>query len=186
MTFPWLACSSRYMDSLPDLLRAARCLLGYTQTGIEDLFKLKSRSVYTLEAGRYKLTPRFAYLLKEKYEEEGVEFTDAGSDFGQGIRWRVPGRKDPYRRAMLPAARGLANLSQAQLAKIADVDQKFIARLELDDFEAVSRVKLDRLEAALKARNVEFTSETTSFGAGVRWIKIPEPKKSGVEKVVSE
>ncbi|WSH26976.1 helix-turn-helix domain-containing protein [Rhizobium beringeri] len=144
--------------------------MGYTQTGIEDLFKLKSRSVYTLEAGRYKLTPRFAYLLKEKYEEEGVEFTDAGSDFGQGIRWRVPGRKDPYRRAMLPAARGLANLSQAQLAKIADVDQKFIARLELDDFEAVSRVKLDRLEAALKARNVEFTAETTSFGAGVRWI----------------
>ncbi|MBB4510686.1 DNA-binding XRE family transcriptional regulator [Rhizobium leguminosarum] len=161
------------MDSLPDLLRAARCLLGYTQTGIEDLLKLKFRSVYTLEAGRYKLTPRFAQLLKEKYEAEGVEFTDGGSDFGRGIRWRAPGRKDPYKRVMLRAARGLANLSQAQLAEISGLDKSFIARFERDDFEAVSPQKLMRLEEALRSKNVQFTSETPSFGAGVRWIKQP-------------
>lgn len=161
------------MDSLPDLLRAARCLLGYTQTGIEDVLKLKFRSVHTLEAHRYKLTPRFAYLLKDKYEEEGVEFTDANGSFGQGIRWRKPGKKDPYRRLMLPAARGLANLSQAQLAQISGLDKSFIARFERDDFAAVNSMKLVHLAEALTRNNVEFTSGTASFGDGVRWIKEP-------------
>ncbi len=161
------------MDTLPDLLRAARCLLGHSQTGIEVLLKLKFRSVYTLEARRYKLLPRHAYLLKEKYEEEGIEFTKAADEFGEGIRWRVPGKKDPFRRIMLPAARGLANLSQAQLAKIADVDRSFIARFERDEFEAVSAEKLNRLEAALMRENVQFAPETATHGAGVRWIRQP-------------
>ncbi|MBP2443447.1 helix-turn-helix domain-containing protein [Rhizobium leguminosarum] len=149
--------------------------MGYTQTGIENLLELKFRSVYTLEARRYKLTPRFAYLLQEKYEAEGVEFTDASGPVGQGIRWKLPGRKDPYRRALLPAARGLANLSQAQLAKLAGVDKSFVARFERDDFDGVSQAKLDRIEQALKTKNVEFTRETAAFGAGVRWIKNPAP-----------
>ncbi|TCA03827.1 helix-turn-helix domain-containing protein [Rhizobium leguminosarum] len=149
--------------------------MGYTQTGIEELLQLKFRSVYTLEARRYKLLPRHAYLLKDKYEEEGVEFTNEGENFGQGIRWRVPGRKDPFKRLMLPAARGLANLSQAQLGKIANVDRSFIARLERDEFESLNLEKWLRLEGALKDTNVEFTVETSQNGAGVRWVKQPIP-----------
>ncbi|MBB3411902.1 DNA-binding XRE family transcriptional regulator [Rhizobium sp. BK316] len=145
--------------------------MGYTQTGIEEVLELKKRSVYTLEARRYKLTPRFAFLLKDKYEEAGVEFTDAGGSFGPGIRWRNPGKKDPFKRVLLPAARGLANLSQAQLAKIADIDRNFIARLEQDDFDSVDMKKLARLEEALRVQNVEFVSETSTSGAGVRWIR---------------
>jgi hypothetical protein len=173
LTFPWEACSPSVMDSLPDLLRAARCLLGHSQIDIEKKLGLKFRSVYTLEARRYKLLPREAYLLKERYEEEGIEFTEAGPGFGAGIRWRVPGRKDPFKRVLILAARGLANLSQAGLAKVAHVDRNFIARLEQDEFDALSPEKWQRLEEALKSRNVQFTAETSSSGAGVRWINQP-------------
>lgn len=170
LTFPWNACFSGWMDTLPDLLRAARCLLGYTQTGIEKRLNLKKRSVYTFEARRYKLTPRFAFLLKDHYEGEGVEFVDADAMFGTGIRWRTPGRKDPYKRVLLLGARGLADLSQEQLADIAGLDRSFIARLEQDEFEGVSSEKLARIESALRKRNVEFTLDTSTSGAGVRWI----------------
>ncbi|EJK87340.1 Helix-turn-helix protein [Rhizobium sp. AP16] len=71
------------------------------------------------------------------------------------------------------AARGLANLSQRQLAEAADVDPSFIARLEKNRYGAINEVTLRKVEAGLRAHNVEMTPETLSKGAGVRWIVDP-------------
>jgi hypothetical protein len=136
------------MDVLPEQFRAARGLLGYSQLGIEQLFDLSHRSVQILEAGKYKLLPREAYLLKAKYEAKGVEFTNPTHFFGAGVRWKVP-RLDPFNGVLIRAARGLANISQPRLAALSDVDRrpgrehKFARGLKID-----ARISTCRLRSA--------------------------------------
>lgn len=146
-------------------------MLGYSQVGAEARFKLKSQSIYLLEAGKHKLLPRSAILLKESYEGEGIKFFVASDGFGPGIRWKTPelGNADPFKSALFRAARGLLNISQRQLATDANVDPSFIARLENDKFSSINEATLQKVEWAILEKNVELIVETQSEGAGVRW-----------------
>ncbi|NEH47488.1 helix-turn-helix domain-containing protein [Rhizobium leguminosarum] len=164
------------MNPVIPLLRAARFLLGWSQAEVGVAIGIKAKTVQLIEGGKYKLLPREAWILKAHYQEAGVEFVEAGSGHGAGIRWSKPGTVledetlDHFGTRIIRAARGLANLSQRELAKAAGVDPSFIARLEKNRYDAVNERALSSLVKGLRTKNVEMTSETTAFGAGVRWI----------------
>ncbi|MDJ1632165.1 MULTISPECIES: helix-turn-helix domain-containing protein [Rhizobium] len=167
------------MNQVFPLLRAARCLLGLSQVEAAKEFDIKAKTIHLLEAGNYKLLPREALVLRSRYQDAGVEFTEATDGYGAGVRWNKPGNVldddtlDFFGSRIMRAARGLANLSQRQLAEAADVDPSFIARLEKNRYGAINEVTLRKVEAGLRAHNVEMTPETLSKGAGVRWIVDP-------------
>ncbi|NNU40588.1 transcriptional regulator [Rhizobium sophorae] len=154
-----------------DLLRAARFLLGYTQEQVENSCNLTRRYLYNLEAGKHLLLPRNALVIKAYFEREGVEFLEESETHGAGVRWRNPGRLDPFRSKLFRCARGLADLSQDKLADRSGVGRKFIAQLEQDVLKGLNETSLGKLEHALRDLNIEITQETREFGAGVRWIK---------------
>jgi DNA-binding XRE family transcriptional regulator len=167
------------MNPVFPLLRAARCLLGLSQVEAAKEFDMKAKTIHLLEAGNYKLLPREALVLRGRYQDAGVEFTEAADSHGAGVRWNKPGNVleddtlDLFGSRIMRAARGLANLSQRQLADAAKVDPSFIARLENNKYGAINEVTLRKVEAGLRAYNVEIMQETQSVGAGVRWIIDP-------------
>ncbi len=156
------------MDVSSEQFRAARGLLGYSQLGVERLFELPHRLVQILEAGKYKLLPREAYILKAKYESRGVLFTAPSNTFGAGVRWKEP-RLDPFDGVQTRGARGLVNISQPRLAALAHVDRNFITRVEQNRSDAVTEANLQKVRSTLIALGVEFVPEDGGMGAGVRW-----------------
>lgn len=142
-------------------------------------FEIKAKSIHLLERGNYKLLPREALILKSHYQAAGVQFTEAGNGHGLGVRWSSPGAMledgtlDHFGSRVVRAARGLADLTQRQLADASGVDPSFIARLEKNKFGAVNEATMRKLEAGLRSKNVEMTPETLSVGAGVRWVVDP-------------
>ncbi|MBX4863718.1 helix-turn-helix domain-containing protein [Rhizobium bangladeshense] len=165
------------MNPVIPLLRAARFMLGWSQAEVGVATGIKAKTIQLIEGGKYKLLPREAWILKAHYQDAGVEFTEAGSGHGAGVRWSKPGTVledetlDHFGSRIIRASRGLADLSQRELAKAAGVDPSFIARLEKNRYDAVNERTLSSLVNGLRTKNVEMTSETTAFGAGVRWIK---------------
>jgi hypothetical protein len=79
----------------------------------------------------------------------------------------------------LTAARGLAELTVAELAEAASVAVRSVHRLEICGemhisekrrHGHVSREVWDRIVAALQRHGVELLPETDEHGAGVRWL----------------
>lgn len=153
-------------------LRAARALLGKSQLAVEKDYVLPHRLVQLLEAGKYKFLPREAYVLKAKYEALDVLFEPATKVVGVGVRWKTP-RLDPFQGVQIRAGRGLVNISQTQLARLAGVDRNFITRVEQHRSSAVTESSLAKVKMKLAELGVEFLSEDRGFGAGVRWKEPP-------------
>lgn len=152
---------------LAQSLRAARQLLGMSQADIEALTKIERRTIGRIESGKFKLVPRHALRLQNEFEKQGIEFVDSGIN-GIGIRWKRPGRFDPFRSSQIRAARAMVGVSQRDLAVRSGVDKNFIARLENDKPKAISMQMTQRLVTELAKLGVELTPEGESFGAGVR------------------
>jgi transcriptional regulator with XRE-family HTH domain len=165
------------MEDMERQLRAARALLGKSQLAIEKDYELSYRSVQLLEAGKYKFLPREAYLLKAKYEALDVLFEPATSKAGVGVRWKTP-RLDPFQGVQIRAGRGLANISQTQLARLAGVDRNFITRVEGNKSSAVTESSLTKVKMTLAELGVEFLPEDRGFGAGVRWKQPPRASQN--------
>lgn len=178
------------MNPMFPLLRAARYLLGWSQADVGAELLIKAKTIHLLEAGKYKLLPREALILKAHYQEAGIEFTDPGKGYSFGLRWSSPRTvledqtQDHFGSRIVRAARGLAGLSQRDLAQAAKVDPSFIARLEKNRYAAINEATLQKLETGLRLKNVEMTAETASVGAGVRWVIDPDqalrPSKVGM------
>ncbi|MGO4137370.1 helix-turn-helix domain-containing protein [Rhizobium brockwellii] len=158
------------MQSLPALLRAARFLLGYSQSHVETSCKLSARFLITLENGTRQRLPGAALAVKAFYELHGVEFVDPGDGHGAGIRWKSPLATDPFEGQAFRAARGLADLSQEKLAEQAQVGRKFIALLERGELKSINLETLKKIELCLRDLNIEVKKGTSSHGAGARWI----------------
>ena len=80
---------------------------------------------------------------------------------------------EPVKRAMITAAqiraaRGLLNLSQVQLAEIAQLGIATIKRIEASSEVRGAASTLWKIQAALEKAGVEFLSEDESKGHGVR------------------
>ena len=70
--------------------------------------------------------------------------------------------------AQVRAARGLLNISQTELAKIASVHVATIRRLEAATVVRGAADTLWKMQQALEAAGVEFIPEEEGKGAGVR------------------
>ncbi|SCX28104.1 transcriptional regulator, y4mF family [Agrobacterium sp. DSM 25558] len=168
------------MNHVIPLLRAARFLLGSSQAEIGAALAIKAKTIQLIEGGKYKLLPREVWILHGHYQETGIEFTQPSNGCGHGVRWRKAGivleGKDPdhFGGGLIRAARGLADISQRELAMVAAVDPSFVARLEKNRYGAVNQDALAKLVSGLLTYNVEMMSGTTTHGAGVRWVIDPK------------
>jgi transcriptional regulator with XRE-family HTH domain len=149
-------------------------LLGLSQEKLEELTGLERRTIGRLEAGKSKLISRDVFKVRAELEKKGVEFIDASSAHGLGVRWKNPGKVDPFQSAQLRAGRALAGLSQSRLAELAEVDRNFITRIENDKPKALRDESLRKVIGALDKLGVELTAEGDTFGAGARF-KPPTP-----------
>lgn len=81
-----------------DLLRAARALLGWSQTDLAEASGLSRATINRLENRKDAdhgnepdnfTLESFASIVKA-YAEKGIEFTEKTTDHGAGLRWRTP------------------------------------------------------------------------------------------------
>lgn len=100
-----------FMAIIPsaELLRAARALIGWSQSQLAasagvarpTVYKLETRGVTRGDSGREivdNATLKSVDAIVQAYEAQGIEFIEATSSAGSGVRWRTPvGRtgKDP-------------------------------------------------------------------------------------------
>ncbi|WP_244480364.1 helix-turn-helix transcriptional regulator [Rhizobium sp. Root1220] len=150
-------------------LRASRALLAREQEVIAGWVGLDRREVGGWEAGKYKLMSKVAINLRRAYERAGIDFIDACDGLGAGVRLRTPATDDPHRSAQYRAARALADLSQADVAKVARVNRNFVARLELGEVVGVNLTTLAKLDEAFSKLDIILLAETSKSGLGVRW-----------------
>lgn len=157
------------MQVFASQLRASRALLAKEQEAVALWVGLDRREVGGWEAGKYKLMSKVAFELRKAFEREGIDFLDAADGLGAGVRLRRPDTDDPHRSAQYRAARALANLSQAGVAKVAGVNRNFVARLELGEITGVNLATLEKLDQAYANLNILLLAETSTSGLGVRW-----------------
>jgi transcriptional regulator with XRE-family HTH domain len=159
------------MQSLPPLLRAARYLLGFKQVDVEKACKLSDRFLISLEGEKRLRTPSGALVIKAYYESNGVEFLQVAKNHWDGVRWKTPHTGDIFSGKAYRAARGLAALSQDELAERAGVGRKSIALLESGNLDSTKPETVEALVTCFRELNIEVTEQTSTYGAGTRWIK---------------
>jgi DNA-binding XRE family transcriptional regulator len=146
-------------------------MLGFRQVYVEKSCNLSERYLIPLESESRLRLPREAFAVKAFYEASGVEFllTPDGKR-GVGIRWKSPDTSDVFYGKAFRAARGLAALSQDELAEEAQVGRKIISTLERGIWNSINPEARDQIERCFKDRNIEVTVATATYGAGARWI----------------
>jgi transcriptional regulator with XRE-family HTH domain len=166
-------------------IRAARGLLGWSQTELASRAGLSVPTVKRLEGGfGPKVSDAACAKLQKALEAAGIKFIektsgDAGvlkvsnRTTGESIR-KV--RKVSIRQ--IKAARALLAWSQERLAAAANMSIPTIKRLEAHDGPLGGRTDTgDKIEAALEKAGIEFIDENGG-GPGVRLRKSGHPKAS--------
>ena len=71
-------------DALPSAaqIRAARALLGWSQTELAMKAGISRRSLTSIEVGAERVSPESIAALRSVLEDAGLEFTGAGPDEG--------------------------------------------------------------------------------------------------------
>jgi transcriptional regulator with XRE-family HTH domain len=156
-------------------IRAARGLLGWSQTELASRATLSVPTVKRLEGGfGPKVSDAACAKLQKALEAAGIKFIDgAGGDAGVlKVSNKTPGgsirkiRKVSIRQ--IKAARALLAWSQEQLAAAANMSIPTIKRLEAHDGPLGGRTDTgDKIEAALEKAGIEFIDENGG-GPGVR------------------
>jgi transcriptional regulator with XRE-family HTH domain len=156
------------MSELASCLSAARAMLGMSQAEVEAETRIERRTIGRVESGKFKLVPREAYKLRSLYEKLEVEFLSSPLHQTIGVRWKCPGRDDPFRSAQFRAARAMLSLSQREMAALSGIDKNFISRLETNKPKAVLENSVQRLAVFVHEAGIELTPEGDYFGVGVR------------------
>lgn len=76
----------------PDLLRAARALVGWSQSEIAAAANVSRPTINRLETGG-NATVETIKAIVNAFAKQGVEFTDSTSEHGAGVRWEAPTRR---------------------------------------------------------------------------------------------
>jgi transcriptional regulator with XRE-family HTH domain len=137
-------------------VKAARALLGWSQTALAGRADLSNSAISFFENGRRRPSPRGLLSLRKAFEAAGVEFT-AGE---AGVRTR--GSAVSISGEQVKEARGLLGWSQSKLAKQVGLTKTVLRHIE----NGVGRapvLSLSVVRKTFEAAGVEFTSE-----AGVR------------------
>ncbi|MGH0364202.1 helix-turn-helix domain-containing protein [Sinorhizobium meliloti] len=182
------SAASTIVYAAPDALRAARALVGLTQTQLAAFIGVSWRSLAACETGSGATLKTIA-ALRDYYELSGIELLGTvnlttNEVEGAGARSKVPERHNRYERdwRLLPsgisfsAARALLGLEQRQVARGAGLTPRQIGNLERG--MSFTRKGHDRLRDYFEESGVEFLSlEANSlyFGVGVRFACEQEP-----------
>jgi transcriptional regulator with XRE-family HTH domain len=156
------------MSSLFESIRAARTLLNLSQEELADEINVSRSEIARFERRELKMMPKFAYVLKAELEKRGVEFLEPTEDQGYGVRWKNPGKLDPFQAAQIRTARVMLGLSQLELAELTGLKRIFVWRLENEKTSSVPTDAVRKLVLALEAKGARFIPESEHFGAGVR------------------
>jgi transcriptional regulator with XRE-family HTH domain len=155
-------------------IRAARGLLGWSQTELASRAGLSAPTVKRLEGGfGPKVSDASCAKLQGALEAAGIKFIEG--DDGDGVlkvSKRTPGKSIRKVRKIsirqIKAARALLAWSQEKLAAAANMSIPTIKRLEAHDGPLRGRTDTgDRIEAALEKAGIEFIDENGG-GPGVR------------------
>lgn len=181
-----VASAIAYAD--PDALRAARALVGLTQTQLAAFIGVSRKSLAACETGSGATLKTIA-ALRDYYELSGIELLGTvnlttNEVEGAGARWKVPERHNSYERGWrllasgisFDAARVLLGLEQQEVARGAGLTPRQIGNLESG--RSFTRKGHDRLRGFFEESGVEFLSlEANSlyFGVGVRFACEQEP-----------
>lgn len=156
------------MSSVFESLRAARALLNVSQVEMTGPTGLSQADIARLEKHDFKMVPRSAYILKAHLEKQGIEFLEETDRKGLGVRWKNPGRLEPFNAAQIRTARVMLGLSQRELAEKTDLHRTYIVRLEGGKPKSVDLGVVKKIIEYFEKNGVEFISESAQHGSGVR------------------
>ena len=156
-------------------IRAARGLLGWSQTELASRAGLSVPTVKRLEGGfGPKVSDAACAKLQKALEVAGIKFIEEeGGDAGVlKVSNRTPSKSIPkvlkVSVRQIKAARALLAWSQEQLAAAANMSIPTIKRLEANDGPLGGRTDTaDKIEEALEKAGIEFIDENGG-GPGVR------------------
>lgn len=181
----------------PDILRAARALVGLSQRELEAQAGVARSSIVAAESESAP-SPGTILRLRTFYEHKGIEFLGkvdlaTGSASDVGVRWRMPEQLPPIGSTddfiatrgsgiAFAAARGLLNKKQSDLVKLVKISEHKIRSLEA--YETKDQPALVRLREYYEKNGIEFlgwgdVSRAMCFGTGVRWRVDYKPKRKG-------
>jgi len=69
----------------PEQCRAARAMLNWSQDKLAEAAHISVITVRTFEGGKSKPQPSTLYLMRQAFEQEGIEFTNGDAP---GVRLR--------------------------------------------------------------------------------------------------
>jgi len=167
----------------PAALRVARTLTELSVFDVAEFVGIPRRAIAATEAGLSSTNDHNVRLI-EFYEEKGIEFLGDltfGRNVGRaGARWKSPTNLDAtdikqfhasQSGLMFRAARALLGVTQADLAKLADLRGNAIGKVEASEpWPTV----IDKLRKHYEANGVEFLGWTDArtgllYGVGARW-----------------
>lgn len=169
------------MEFSPGSFRAARALLGKSQEDVAKGSGVERRVVRRLESFSYAKPTEAAHRVRRYYDNQGIEFLSGDDSAGPGVRWKVGGQEDFFRRRQVQAARALINLSQAQLAHKLGVARSVVTKYESGVVKTPDPEFIEQAVCSLEQEGVDFIPDTTVKGAGVRSLKaalLPPSSKS--------
>jgi Predicted transcriptional regulator with C-terminal CBS domains len=157
------------MDFHGGTFRAARALLALGQADVSVLAGVERNIVVRMEAGKYQRVLRPELIkLKRFYEKKGIEFIDATTLHGPGIRWALGLTGDLVQRGQLRAGRALVGIVQAKLAARAKVSQSLISRFENGKTQSLPVEDFVEIVSVLKEEGVELTDDPVRGTASVQ------------------
>jgi transcriptional regulator with XRE-family HTH domain len=187
----------------PEQCRAARAMLGVTQTQLANAARVGLSTVVDFEKARRPVSNEVVDAIRAILEANGITFLDETRD-GVGLRCRNARHAQRVSRLIekrlisqdaivninyikrpklvsirqIKAARALLGWSQSELARHSGVSAPTIARLESADGDLGGREgTAKKIQAAIEAGGAEFIDEDGG-GAGVR-LKKSSQRKSG-------
>ncbi|MGM5056139.1 helix-turn-helix domain-containing protein [Rhizobium sp. 814_E9_N1_1] len=180
----------------PDALRAARALMGLTQTQMAGAIRISRVSLAACEMGSAETTLKTIAALREFYQGRGIRFlgrTDWTHNVvhGSGAYWHY--QAAVLRRFLLPdeanfsAARALLGLERQEVAEDKDVRLTLRQVGNLENGGAFTKKSHDRLRDFYVDRGVEFLSVLSGrgfVGLGVRRasVEVPPPRQLWINR----
>ncbi|WP_370649859.1 helix-turn-helix domain-containing protein [Neorhizobium galegae] len=156
------------MDFSPSSFRAARALLNLGQGQVASAAGVGPRVVIRLEDVGYPDPTEAALKVHLYYRNQGLEFLDATSTLGPGVRWRKPGREDFFNRRQIHAGRVLLDWRQVDFATKLDVTRSLLAKFESGIKRKPTQAFVESALKTLEAGGVVMLEDDEHCGFGVR------------------
>jgi transcriptional regulator with XRE-family HTH domain len=152
----------------PAQCRAARALLGITQSELAEAARLGLSTVVDFERGRRQVSGHAIKALKDALKRAGVAFSGAGVAFSSvsSSTYDNSTMTTPMTNAQIRMARAALNWTVRDLAEATGLHRNTITNIEIGRY-AGDQKSLGRIATVLRKAGVDFIDENGG-GPGVR------------------